>query len=65
MKAKQRIEDLTNRLNRYSYEYYVLDQPTIDDISFDGEACVISISTTSILGNLVIGHTIDEAMDII
>lgn len=35
MEAKQRIEDLTNRLNRYSYEYYVLDQPTIDDISFD------------------------------
>lgn len=35
MDAKQRIEDLTNRLNRYSYEYYVLDQPTIDDISFD------------------------------
>lgn len=35
MDAKQRIEDLTNRLNRYSYEYYVLDHPSIDDISFD------------------------------
>ena len=35
MEAKQRIEDLINRLNRYSYEYYVLDHPSIDDISFD------------------------------
>lgn len=32
---KQKIEELSNRLNRYSYEYYVLDQPTIDDIAFD------------------------------
>ena len=45
--------------------YIKMNGDVIDDISFDGEACVISISTTSILGNLVIGHTIDEAMDII
>ncbi len=33
--TQQKIKDLTDRLNRYSYEYYVLDQPTIDDIIFD------------------------------
>lgn len=32
---KQRIEELRKKLNRYSYEYYVLDQPTIEDIEFD------------------------------
>lgn len=32
---KQRIEELRKKLNRYSYEYYVLDQPTIEDIGFD------------------------------
>lgn len=33
--AKKRIEELTARLNRYSYEYYVLDAPTVDDYDFD------------------------------
>ncbi len=33
--VQQKITDLKEKLNRYSYEYYVLDQPTIDDISFD------------------------------
>lgn len=33
--TKQRIEELRKKLNRYSYEYYVLDQPTIEDIEFD------------------------------
>lgn len=38
---------------------------TIDDITFDGEACVISISSTSIMTNLLKGKTIDEAINII
>ena len=33
--AKKKIEELTTRLNRYSYEYYVLDAPTVDDYDFD------------------------------
>ena len=37
----------------------------IEDISFDGEACVISISSTSIMSELLPGKTIDEAIDII
>lgn len=37
----------------------------IEDISFEGEACVISISTTSIMASLLIGKTIEEAIAII
>lgn len=33
--AKKKMEELTARLNRYSYEYYVLDAPTVDDYDFD------------------------------
>ncbi|MDR0438344.1 MAG: NAD-dependent DNA ligase LigA [Bacteroidales bacterium] len=32
---KQRIEDLTERLNQHNYNYYVLDKPTISDFEFD------------------------------
>lgn len=32
---KQQIEDLLNELNRYSYEYYVLDNPSISDKQYD------------------------------
>ena len=45
--------------------YIKMDGDIISDISFDGEACVISISTTSIMGELLVGHTIDEAISII
>ena len=41
------------------------DNNTIDDITFDGEACVISISSTSIMTNLLKVKTIDEAINII
>jgi len=37
----------------------------IKDISFEGEACVISISSTNILINLIKGKSIDEAINII
>ena len=33
--AIKRIEELTETLNRYSYEYYVLDAPTATDYEFD------------------------------
>ena len=45
--------------------YVKLDGDRIEDISFDGEACVISISSTSIMVSMLIGKTIDEAIDII
>lgn len=32
---RQKIEELRKKINRYSYEYYVLDQPTIEDVVFD------------------------------
>ena len=45
--------------------YIKLNNNIIEDITFEGEACVISISSTSIMINLLIGKTIDEALNII
>ena len=45
--------------------YVKVNNNHIEDITFDGEACVISISTTSIMINLLKGKTIKEAIDII
>ena len=41
--------------------YVKLDNDKIVDIRYEGEACVIAISSTSILSNLLIGKTIKEA----
>jgi len=35
MDVKKRIEELKDTLNQYNYEYYVLDQPTVSDASYD------------------------------
>lgn len=45
--------------------YLKLENNIIKDITFDGEACVISIASSSIITNLLIGKTIDEAKEII
>ncbi len=37
----------------------------IEDITFEGEACVISISSTNILINLLVGKTKEEGINII
>ena len=36
----------------------------IEDVRFDGEACAISTASTSIMGDLVIGKTKEEALQI-
>ncbi|MGM8364020.1 NAD-dependent DNA ligase LigA [Virgibacillus sp. W0181] len=33
--AKKKIENLIQLLNKYGYEYYVLDQPTVPDATYD------------------------------
>lgn len=33
--AKKRIEELTALLDQYSYEYYVLDNPSVEDYEYD------------------------------
>lgn len=33
--ARVKVEELVNELNQYSYEYYVLDAPTISDQEYD------------------------------
>ncbi len=35
MNEKERIEELRKLLKQYSYEYYTLDKPTIDDFEYD------------------------------
>ena len=45
--------------------YIDMDSNIIKDISFEGEACVISISATNILINLLIGKSKEEALYII
>ena len=45
--------------------YIKMDKDIIKEIYFEGEACVISISSTSIMSRLLEGKTIDEALEII
>ena len=45
--------------------YIKMNGNIIEEIYFDGEACVISISSTSIMIRLLEGKTIDEALEII
>lgn len=45
--------------------YLKLEDNIIKDVSFEGEACVISISSTNILIDLLIGKTRDEGINII
>lgn len=34
-KEKERVKELTDLLNRYNYQYYVLSQPTVSDAEYD------------------------------
>ena len=45
--------------------YVKLKDNVIEDIKFEGEACVIAISSTSILSSMLIGKSLDEAKDIL
>jgi len=45
--------------------YVRVEDNIIKEIFFDGEACVISISSTSIMARLLEGKTIDEAIEVI
>ena len=45
--------------------YVKLNNDLIEDIKFEGEACVIAISSTSILSDLLIGKNINEVENIL
>ena len=45
--------------------YVKLDGDNIEDIKYEGEACVIAISSTSILSEMLKGKTIKEANQIL
>jgi len=45
--------------------YILFDNGKIVDVTFDGEACAISTSATSIMIKLLVGKTIDEVKELI
>ena len=45
--------------------YLKVNNNIIEDITFEGEACVISISSTNILINMIVGKTKEEGIYII
>ena len=45
--------------------YVKLNNDVVEDIKFEGEACVIAISSTSILSDLLIGKKISEVENIL
>ena len=45
--------------------YVKLNNDLIEDIKFEGEACVIAISSTSILSDLLVGKNISEVENIL
>jgi nitrogen fixation NifU-like protein len=38
-----------------------LDDGKVADVSYDGQGCSISQASTSVMTDLVVGHTLDEA----
>ena len=57
MASESCIDDITVQLK--------IEEGIIKDICFDGYACTISTSSTSMMTDLLIGKTIDEANNII
>ena len=51
----KRMEQLVKILNQYNYEYYVLDNPTVDDVEYD--------SLTRELKNLEQLHNYSESLE--
>ena len=45
--------------------YVKIENDKIIDIRYEGEACVIAISSTSIISDMLIGKTLDEANTIL
>ncbi len=68
MNPKERIKELVEKLNRYSYEYYVQDNPTISDQEYDRlyrelelleqeyPEFILKNSPTQRVGDLVLEH---------
>lgn len=69
---KRRMDDSYIKINSRNVScidnidlYVNIDNGIIKEIYFDGEACVISISSASIMCRLLEGKSIDEAIEII
>lgn len=44
--------------------YLKFNDDRLEDVSFEGEACVISTSSANIMSNLIKGKSLDEILDI-
>ena len=69
---KRRMDDSYIKINSRNVScidnidlYVNIENNIIKEIYFDGEACVISISSASIMCRLLEGKSIDDAIDII
>ena len=69
---KRRMDDSYIKINSRNVScidnidlYVNIENNIIKEIYFDGEACVISISSASIMCRLLEGKSIDEAIEII
>ena len=61
LKANQNSESCIDNLDFMMK----IEDNTIKDIKFDGEACAISTSATNIMSNALIGKSVDEAKNIL
>ena len=61
IKTNTRINTCIDNLDLY----IKINNDVIEDVSFEGEACVISTSSTNILINLIRGKSIEDAIKII
>ena len=61
IKTNTRINTCIDNLDLYIN----INNNIIEDVSFEGEACVISTSSTNILINLIKGKSVSDAIDII
>lgn len=69
---KRKMDDSYLKINSRNFScidnidlYIRIEEGIIKEIYFDGEACVISISSASIMCRLLEGKTIDEAIEVI
>ena len=49
---QNRINELVNLLNKYNYEYYILDNPSVEDAEYDNLMMELESLETDILNIL-------------
>ena len=47
--SEQRMKELVDLINKYNYEYYILDKPTVSDIEYEPNGSYLEMSPDSYL----------------